>query len=466
MKTAGNGREKEKKKRCEMAKQYVCDMTSGNEMSLLIKFSVPMLIGNIFQQFYNMVDSVIVGNYVGKSALAAVGMTSSLNFLYFSLCNGFATGAGVLMSQYFGMKNEKRVKDCIGNSVYLMFGMGLLVSIVSFLLAGPVLAMLNTPDAIFAEARSYLQIVCAGLISVVFYNGISAMLRALGDSKTPLIFLVVASVLNVAGDLLFVLVFDMGVAGVAWATIIAQALSAIGCTVYAVAKNPYFRLTKENFRLDRIIIERCLKLGIPLGAQGSLIAVSCVALQGVINRFGEDVIAAFAATSRIEQLVHQPFNSLSMALATFSGQNLGAGNLDRVKKGYRSSAKLVIGFSIVMLLMMYVWGNDFVRIFVNDENVIAIGGRALQILAWFFIPLGYIYIARSVLNGAGDSFFAFISGLVEVIGRIGFSIALAAVPVIGYWAVWYTTGLTWLITAAVCVARYVQGKWKKISLGE
>ena len=185
-----------------MAKQYVCDMTSGNEMSLLIKFSVPMLIGNIFQQFYNMVDSVIVGNYVGKSALAAVGMTSSLNFLYFSLCNGFATGAGVLMSQYFGMKNEKRVKDCIGNSVYLMFGMGLLVSIVSFLLAGPVLAMLNTPDAIFAEARSYLQIVCAGLISVVFYNGISAMLRALGDSKTPLIFLVVASVLNVAGDLL------------------------------------------------------------------------------------------------------------------------------------------------------------------------------------------------------------------------------------------------------------------------
>lgn len=449
-----------------MAKQYVCDMTSGNELSLLLKFSVPMLIGNIFQQFYNMVDSIIVGNYVGKNALAAVGMTSSLNFLYFSLCNGFATGAGVLMAQYFGMKNEKRVKDCIGNSVYLLFGMGLLVSVISFLLADPVLHMLHTPEAIFADARAYLQIVCAGLISVVFYNGIAALLRALGDSKTPLIFLVVASILNVIGDLLFVLVFHMGVAGVAWATILAQALSAVGCMVYAVAKNPYFRLTKENFRPDRIIIERCLKLGIPFGAQGTLIAISCVALQGVINRFGEDVIAAFAATSRIEQLVQQPFNSLSMALATFTGQNLGAGNVERVKKGYRSSVKLIIAFSAVMLVAMYVCGNDFVRLFVADETVIAIGGRAVQILSWFFLPLGFIYIARSVLNGAGDSVFAFISGLVEVIGRIGFSVVLAAIPVIGYWAVWYTTGLTWLITAAVCVARYAQGKWKKITLGE
>ena len=296
-----------------MARQYVQDMTSGNETSLLLKFSVPMLIGNIFQQFYNMVDSIVVGNYVGKEALAAVGMTASLNFLYFSLCNGFATGAGVLISQYFGMKNERRVKDSIGNSLYLMLGMGALMSVLSVLLSAPILRLLNTPENIFEDALLYTRIVCGGLFSVVLYNGIAAMLRALGDSTTPLIFLVVASILNVIGDLVLVLVFHMGVAGVAIATIVAQLVSALGCIGYAVVKNPYFRLEKENFRVSHSLQSKMLRLGIPFGAQGSLIAFSCVALQSVINRFGSDVIAAFTATSRIEQLVQQPFNSLGTA---------------------------------------------------------------------------------------------------------------------------------------------------------
>ena len=447
-----------------MARQYVQDMTSGNETSLLLKFSVPMLIGNIFQQFYNMVDSIVVGNYVGKEALAAVGMTASLNFLYFSLCNGFATGAGVLISQYFGMKNERRVKDSIGNSLYLMLGMGALMSVLSVLLSAPILRLLNTPENIFEDALLYTRIVCGGLFSVVLYNGIAAMLRALGDSTTPLIFLVVASILNVIGDLVLVLVFHMGVAGVAIATIVAQLVSALGCIGYAVVKNPYFRLEKENFRVSHSLQSKMLRLGIPFGAQGSLIAFSCVALQSVINRFGSDVIAAFTATSRIEQLVQQPFNSLGTALATFTGQNLGAGNIERVQKGYKRSTMLVILFSLIMSAMMFLWGNHFVGLFVDDAEVIAIGGRAVRITSLFYIPLGMIYIARSLLNGAGDSIFAFISGLAEVVGRIGFSLWLAAIPALGYWAVWYTTGLTWLITGAVCILRYVQGKWKQIVL--
>ncbi len=449
-----------------MAKQYVCDMTSGNETSLLLKFSLPMLVGNIFQQFYNMVDSIIVGNYVGKNALAAVGMTASLNFFYFALCNGFATGTGVLMSQYFGKKDAKRVKDVIGNAVYLLLGMGVIVSVVSLLLSRQILIVLNTPDAIFEDALLYTRIVCGGVISVVLYNGIAAMLRALGDSKTPLVFLVVASVLNVIGDLVLVLVFDMGVAGVAIATIFAQAVSAFGCIFYALARNPYFRLSRENFRPDRFLIIRSLQLGIPFGAQGSLIAFSCVALQSIINRFGEDVIAAFTATSRIEQLVQQPFNSLGMAVATFTAQNLGAKNIQRVQKGYHRSAVLVVAFSVIMCVMMYIWGDSFIRLFVNDNRVVAIGGRAIRITSLFYIPLGMIYAARSLMNGAGDSMFAFVSGLVEVIGRIGFSMILAALPVLGYWAVWYTTGLTWLITGLACMARYAQGKWKRIMLVE
>ena len=209
------------------------------------------------------------------------------------------------MSQYFGMKNEKRVKDALGNSVYLLLGMGILVSFVSVLFSRNILELLNTPQEIFDDALLYTRIVCGGIISVVMYNGIAAMLQSLGDSTTSLIFLVVASVLNVIGDLLLVVVFHMGVAGVAIATIIAQLLSALGCIVYAVKKNPYFRLTKENFRPDPALMKKCLRLGIPFGAQGSLIAFSCVALQSIINRFGSDVIAAFTATSRIEQLVQQ-----------------------------------------------------------------------------------------------------------------------------------------------------------------
>ncbi|MCD7763747.1 MAG: MATE family efflux transporter [Lachnospiraceae bacterium] len=449
-----------------MAKQRISDMTEGNEMSLLLKFAFPMLVGNLFQQFYNMVDSIVVGNYVGKNALAAVGATSSLHFMFFSLCAGFANGAGVLIAQYFGCRDEKRLKTVIGNAWYPILGVSVLVSVLSLLLSRPILHLLNTPEVIFEDALLYMRILCGGIIFTGLYNGIAAMLRALGDSTTPLIFLIVASVLNVIGDLVFVLVFGLGVAGVAIATLLAQLIAAVGCMIYAVKKNPYFRLTKEDFLPDPYLIKKSLKLGIPFGAQGSLIAISCVILQGVINRFGEDVIAAFTATSRIETLVQQPFSSLGTAVATFTGQNLGAGYRERVKKGFWSSTVLVLIFSVAMLALMYLFGNDFIRLFVDDETVVGIGGRAVRITALFYFPLGMIYIPRSLMNGAGDSVFAFISGLVEVIGRVGFSLILSSFAQIGYWAVWYTTGLTWLITALACIARYVQGKWKYISLVE
>lgn len=447
-----------------MAKTHVCDMTTGNELSLLLKFSLPMLAGNVFQQFYNMADSIIVGNYVGKNALAAVGATSSLTFLFFALCNGFTMGTGVLMSQYFGMKNEERVKDVIGNSIYLMFSVGLLVSALSFVFARQILILLNTPAAILEDALLYTRILCCGVLCVLLYNGIAAMLRALGDSRTPLVFLVIASILNIAGDLILILRFHMGVAGAAIATIAAQALSAFGCIIYAMLTNPYFRLKKENLRPDKELLVRTIKLGIPFGAQGSLIAVSCVALQSVINRFGEDVIAAYTATSRIDQLVQQPFNSLGMAVATFAGQNLGARDAERVKHGYHKATLLIVAFSLVMCAAMFCFGDAIVRLFVNDANVISIGSRAIRITSLFYIPLGMIYITRSVMNGAGDSVFAFISGLVEVIGRVSFSMILVMVSALGYWAVWYTTGFTWLITGIVCILRYAQGKWRNINL--
>lgn len=443
-----------------MSAQYVKDMTEGNETKLLISFSIPMIIGNIFQQFYNMVDSIIVGNFVGANALAAVGATGSLNFLFFSLCSGMSMGVGILISQYFGAKNEDNVRKTIANSIYIIAAVSILMSILGILFSRVILQFLNTPAAIIDDSAAYMKITCGGILAIGGYNAISAILRALGDSKTPLVFLIVASLLNVVLDLLFVLQFGMGVRGVGYATIIAQAVAAVGCLIFALMKNPYFRIKKEHLRFDPEIAVKCMKLGLPIAAQSSLIAISCVALQSVVNKFGEGVVAAFTATSRIEQLVQQPYNSLGAAVSTFTGQNMGAGKLDRVKKGFHKSIIMVVIFSIAMLLLIYTNNRVIISLFVKDEAVIAIGATAIRITSMMFMPLGLIYVTRGLLNGAGDAVYSVINGSVEIIGRIGFSNILVLIPTIGQWGIWWATGLTWVIVASASLIRYKQGKWK------
>lgn len=447
-----------------MTESYVRDMTEGNELSLLMRFSMPMLIGNIFQQFYNMVDSIVVGNYEGANALAAVGVTGSLNFLFFSLCNGMSMGIGIMISQYFGAKDEVHLRKAIANTIYIIAVTGILMSVLGVLLAKPILQFLHTPDVILADAVLYMQIVCGGIIAVAAYNAVSAILRALGDARSPLIFLIIASLINVVLDLVFVISFGMGVMGVGVATVISQAVAAVGSLLYAVAKNPYFKISREELKYDRNIIEKCIRLGLPVAAQSSLIAISCVALQSVVNSFGANIVAAFTATSRVEQLVQQPFNSLGAAVSTFSGQNIGARKLGRVKRGYYKSVVLVAAFSALMLVLAYLFGNAIMRLFVNDEAVISIGAEALKITSLLYFPLGMIYVTRGLLNGAGDAFYAMANGVVEIVGRIGFANLLVLIPAIGVWGVWWATGLTWLITGLASVLRYRQGKWKHMSV--
>ena len=444
----------------DMAGKYVQDMTTGKELSLLVKFSIPMLIGNIFQQFYNMVDSIIVGNYVGSNALAAVGATGSINFLFFSLCMGMSVGIGILISQYFGAGDDEYVKRTIANTIYVTAFTAIIMSILGIIFARPILTLLQTPAAILDDAVAYMQISCAGILAVGAYNAISAILRALGDSKTPLIFLVVASIINVGLDLLFVIQFGLGVKGVAYATIIAQVIAAAGSLIFAKIRIPYFTLEKRYFQYDIEIIKRCIALGVPIAAQSALIAVSCIILQAVVNGFGESVVAAFTATSRIEQLVQQPFNSIGAAVSTFAGQNIGANKMDRVKKGYHKSILLVAGFSVVMMILAWAFGYYIMRLFVNDQEVIDLGVTALRITSTMYFPLGMIYITRGLLNGSGDAFYAMINGVVELIGRIVFPICLVTIPLIGVWGIWYSTGFTWVITAVASIIRYKQGKWK------
>ena len=377
-------------------------MTQGSELKHILMFTLPLLAGNLFQQFYNIVDSVIVGRYLGHEALAAVGATGSITFLFYTLCNGLSAGAGILIAQSFGAGRHDDVKRFIANSAY-----------------------------------------------------------ALGDSKTPLYFLIVASILNVGLDLLFVMVFGMGVVGAALATVIAQGVSAVGSILFAVKKNEYFRLKREHLRLRREQFVRCMKTGTPIALQNALVSVSMISLQKTANSFGDIVVAAYTATMRVEQLIQQPFNSLGTALSTFAGQNVGAAKPDRVVRGYHRSMLISTAFGLLMLGVFALTSRYIVGFFVNEEQVIEIGAKALLLSACFYVPLGFIHTTRGLLNGAGDVGFAFLNGLAEVVGRIGFAAILVNISGVGMWAVWTTTCLTWVLTAVMCLIRYKGGKWRK-----
>lgn len=445
-------------------KNVLKDMTTGSPVKLLLTFTLPMLIGNLIQQLYNIVDSIIVGNYIGANALAAVGATGSVNFLFFSLCSGMAAGIGIVIAQYLGAKNEEYVKRSIANAVYVMLAAALVMSLLGFFLARPMLIVLNTPNDILNDAVLFMQTTSLGIMAISAYNCISAILRSLGDSTTPLVFLALSIVVNIGLDFLFVLAFHWGVFGTAVATIIAQAVAALGSLIFALVKNPYFRIPKEFMVPDRYIIQKCVRLGFPVALQSSMISISCIVLQSVVNSFGSTVVAAFTATSRIEQLVQQPYNSLGMALSTYTGQNIGAGKIDRVRKGYRKSFLIMGIFTLCMLPMAQLGGHFLIGMFVNDAQVISLGANSLRITSLCYLPLGMIYISRGLLNGAGDTIYSFINGIIEMAGRIGLAGPLTKIGGIGVWGVWWATALTWLITGIASWLRYLQGKWKNKSV--
>lgn len=444
-----------------MAKNLTTDMTQGSPIKHILKFTLPLLLGNLFQQLYNMVDSIVVGQYVGKDALAAVGSCSSTNFLFFSLSSGLGMGIGVIVAQYFGAKDYSNVRRTIANAFYVLISMAVLVSAAGFFIAPWLLNALDTPIGIYDDTLIYLRTTCIGIVGTALYNGIASMLRALGDSKTPLIFLIISSIINVVLDLVFVLFCGLEVFGVAFATIIAQFVSALTCFIYARCKISYFKMEKADMKPDWKIIGRAFKIGVPLALQSSMIAISCMVLQGVVNGFGENVIAAYTITNRIESIVQQPYGSLGAAVTTFAGQNAGAGKPERIKKGFAQTVVVVLIFSLVLIPVFYFFGDNIAGFFVDDPEVIEIAYKALRITSLFYFALGMIYVPRSLLNGCGDVAFAMMNGITEVGGRVVFSQLLLLIPALGAWAVWLTTAFTWTVTALVCVIRYWSGNWRR-----
>lgn len=443
---------------------FMQDMTKGSPFKLLLSFSIPLLIGSLFQQFYTMADSIIVGKFVGADALASIGACSSVIYLLFSLFLGLSAGIGIVISQYFGAGDGSTVRKGIACSVYILLAASILLTLIGLTLARPILTFLGTPEEIMQDAAVYFQITSGGIVAVAFYNGISSILRALGDSRTPLIFLALAALLNVGLDLLFVTVFHMGVAGAALATAIAQFSSACACLVFSLKTNPYFHIKKEEFRPDTGLIRRMMHIGLPLALQNAMIAFSCVMLQSVINSFGTMIMAVFTATNRIENLVNQIYIAANTALSNYTAQNLGAGNTDRVRAGTRCCIQITVGFSLLMVLVMYLCGHMFMGWFVTDRQVIETGAQALKLISLFFVFWGLLYVFRGILNGAGNAGFALVSGILEVVGRMGCAFLLTSIPFIGQWGIWLAEGLTWILVSAAGSICYFRGKWTQKKL--
>ncbi len=402
-----------------MAKNMTKDMTTGNPVKLILLFSIPLLIGNIFQQFYSMVDTIIVGRFIGVDALAAVGSTGSMSFLINGFVVGLTSGFSVLVSQKFGAKDEEGLKKATSSALVLSLIATAIITIVSVLLAKPMLHLMNTPENIMVDAYSYIVIIYAGTIATVVYNIISGILRALGDSKTPLYFLIVASILNIILDIVFIVNFSMGVAGAAWATIISQGVSGILCIVYTYSKYNILRLKRNDFKVKKRVYIKHLKIGIPMALQFSITAIGIMIVQGALNVFGSTAIAAYTAASKVLQIVMQPAITFGVTMATYCGQNLGAKNYKRIKEGVKKCTEISVITSIIAGLILVFGGKFFVGLFIENPNatILAYAQECLNYSAIFFIPLGLIFIYRNALQGMGESFVPMMAGAYELIAR-------------------------------------------------
>jgi putative MATE family efflux protein len=438
------------------------DLTQGSETKVIVAFALPMLIGNVFQQFYTMVDSIIVGNFVGTQALAAVGIAFPVIFLMISLTMGLTMGTMVLVAQYFGAKDFVKVRAAVDTGYIILFWAGLLMSIVGVLSTDAILRLLRVPADVFADASAYLRIIFSGLLGMFGYNAISAILRGLGDSKTPLYLLIAASVANVALDLLFVVVFKWGAAGAAWATVIAQGLSFLGGMVYLNTRNEYVRFDLKTLRFEREIFKQSLRIGLPTGVQQTLVSLGMMALTRIVNGFGTTAIAAYAAASRLDSFASMPAMNLSQALSTFTGQNMGAGKTERVKRGHWSAIVLGGAISLAVGGAVVFFGPALMALFTKDAAVIALGARYLLIVGATYLLFSTMFINNGVMRGAGDAFIPMINTLLALwLVRIPLALLFSGPLGMGTDGIWWSVPAGWLMGTVFSTWYYLGGRWKR-----
>ena len=446
------------------------DMTEGKPWRLILTFSLPMLLGNIFQQLYNTADSVIVGRYVGSNALAAVGTSFPVIFFLLSLIMGLTMGSGVVISQFYGAGKLEEVRRSVTTSIIFQVVCALVMTVIGLIFAGPMLRLLQVPDVIYNDSLTYANIFFCGLIFMMGYNSLSGILRSLGDSRTPLFFLIIAAVTNVVLDIYFVASLGWGVAGVAWATLIAQALSMILCYIYINAKIPLLKFTRQELVFDKDILKTMIKLGIPSSIQQTVVSMGMMAVQGIVNSFGEITMAAFVAAMRIDSFATMPVQNFSMALSTFGGQNVGAWRLDRVKEGTKSTLIMSLVTCIVLSILVFNFGPQLITIFLDSSDisnaaVIAQGVEYIITIAYFYVVFAVSMTINGTLRGAGDTMTPMFTSLTNLAVRVAVAYVLSygmfGFPELGYKAIWYSIPCGWIAGAVVPIYRYISGKWQQ-----
>ena len=434
-------------------------MTVGSPAGHIFYFALPLLAGSFLQQFYNMVDSWVVGNFVGDGALAAVGVGAPVIFLFSSLFMGVSNGGTVVIAQFFGAGKPERVRDAI-DTVYTAFVCGAVpLSVIAVLLVRPLLFALRVEDAAYAEAYTYLLVVCAGLVGTIGYNLNSGILRGLGNSRTTLLFLAVSTVLNIALDLLFVLVFRWGVFGAALATIIAQASSWLFGLVYINRAYPDYAIRPFCFRFDRELFREIMRIGLPSGLHMSLVALGSMVVMSKINSYGHDFTAAYNVGSKLDSMAFLPIQSLASAVVAYVGQNMGAKQMDRVRKGVRITVFSSLAWAAVMLVLIPL-GPTLIGFFSDTPAVIEAGARYLECIMPFYLLFSVMFCLNNAMQGAGDSMFSMINAILSLI--------LVRVPMVYYLAnrfgpdyMYYGIGIGWVVGCTLSIVYYFSGRWKR-----
>ncbi len=436
------------------------DLTVGKEGKLIFQFAAPMLLGNVFQQLFSIVDSIIVGNFVGKEALAAVGASFPVIFVMVSMIIGLVMGTTVVISQYFGAKNFVKVKRAIDTMYIYSIVIGIITTIIGIIISEPILRLLGLPEDIMPQAVTYLQIYLSGIVIFFGFNGTSAVLRGLGDSKTPLYFLIIATIANIILDLLFVAVFKMGVAGAAYATLIAHGIAFTLAIIWLNKTHKLIRIAVRGLHFDKEVFRQSLRIGLPTGIQQTLVAMGAMALLGIVNTFGTDVIAGYSVASRLDALAIVPAMSFSQAISTFVGQNIGANKIDRIRTGLIATVKMSGIVTIVTTIFIILSGHFLMSMFTNDAEVIRLGDQYLTIVSSFYLAFTLMFIYSGVMRGAGDTLIPMFFSILSL-WLIRIPMAWFLSSKIGAVGIWWAIPAGWLIGLALSFIYYKSGRWKK-----
>ena len=442
-----------------MGKENTTDMTKGPVLRQMAVFALPVLLGMLCQRIYNFADTFIVGHYLGDNALAAVSISGSATYMMFSVMMGVTTGAGVVISQFYGAGEEERIRSSFVAAAHVAVWISLIVTIAGILTTEPLLKLLRTDEELLGDAAAYLSVIYIGCFATMLYNFASAVLRALGNSVIPLVFLIVSSVLNIFLDIVFVSWIPMGTAGAAFATLQAQLISGVLCIGYALKAMPVLKGALRQWKPDLYLVGQVLRYGIPTGLQMSIISISDMTLQAVVNTYGTAMIVAYGVCMKVEGLGFQIADAVGTAVGTFTGQNIGAGKFDRVKKGVNCGYLLNVICYGVFCPAVFFLAETIMRAFTDTPDSIRFGAEYMRIFTLFFLAGGILVVYHNILRASGDVAVTVLMGVSEVVTRI--SCAFLLPWLFGYRGLWFVSPLTWVCAALVGAVRYYSGTWKK-----